>query len=126
MSWFVSDDRPRHRRRTRKRCSEHRGAWRRYVGSAAPSRNGLALLSRLDEPLEERAEFAGPEKILRVPLHAEAEARFGILDDFDDSVRCSGRHDESASDILHGLMMPAVHYERPVDTQPPHQPRVHR
>src|SRR4051812_27137292 len=74
-----------------------------------------------DESLEECTEFAGPEKVLRVPLHAEAEARIGILDDLDHSVRRGRRHHESTSDLLHRLVMAAVHLERLVNQPLAHQ-----
>ena len=46
---------------------------------------GDRFLRRLDEALEQRAELAGAEEILRVPLDAEAEERRRILDRFDDA-----------------------------------------
>ena len=48
---------------------------------------GDRFLRRLEEALEQRAELAGAEEVLRVPLDAEAEARRRILDRFDDAVR---------------------------------------
>ena len=50
------------------------------------------------KPFEQRAELAGAEEVLRVPLHAEAEARRGILDRFDDAVGRGGRGGEAGGD----------------------------
>ncbi len=82
-----------------------------YRSAAAASR----------KPFEQRAEFAGAEEILRVPLHAEAEARRGILDRLDDAVGRGRGRDEAGRDRLDRLMMAAVHGDRLV-----HQPFAHQ
>ena len=60
------------------------------------SPNPTAQISRVvraasRNPSNSGAELAGAPEVLRVPLHAEAEARRGILDRFDDAVGRRGR-----------------------------------
>src|SRR5580765_3268622 len=80
-----------------------------------PSSCSRSLRRRFEESFEQRAELAGAEEILRVPLDAEAEARRRILDRFDDAVGRGRRRDEPFCDVLHRLVMPAVDLERFVD-----------
>src|SRR6478672_3980936 len=77
--------------------SEFRWAWR------------LLLLRRLDEPFEQRTEFAGAIEVLGMPLHAEYEPLRRILDGFDNAIGSGGRGDESCPDGLDRLMVTAVH-----------------
>src|SRR2546427_4855603 len=62
-----------------------------------------------DESLEERPELPRAPEVLRVPLHAEAEALRGILDGLDDAVRRGGGRDEPFAERLRRLMVTAVH-----------------
>ena len=92
---------------------------RRDAGRARSGRTDVrssrAPLSRVcvrgvDEAAEQALEFAGPPEVLGVPLHADAEARRRPLDRFDDAV---GRElavtTRPSAELLHRLMMPAVH-----------------
>src|SRR5207237_2000203 len=68
--------------------------------------------ARLNERFEHRPEFSGSPEILRMPLHAEAEAAARVFDRFDDTVRRACRGDEPFAEIFDGLMMAAVHVAR--------------
>src|SRR5688572_17418117 len=64
---------------------------------------------RGEQSFEEGAKLSRPIKVLRVPLHADAEPLARVLDGFDDTVGCRRRDDESAPHLLHRLMMTTVH-----------------
>jgi hypothetical protein len=62
-----------------------------------------------DQSLEQGAEFAGLAEVLGVPLHADAEARAGILNAFDHAIRGGGRGDQSCAEARDSLVVSAVH-----------------
>src|SRR5215208_208800 len=74
-----------------------------------PSIIDISNSARLNERLEQRPEFAGPVEVLRMPLHAEAEAAARVLECFDDAVGRRRRRDEPLADILRRLVVAAVH-----------------
>src|SRR5438105_8249801 len=72
----------------------------------------ISKSARLNQRFEHRPEFSGSPEILRMPLHAEAEAAARVFDRFDDTVRRACRGDEPFAEIFDGLMMAAVHVAR--------------
>ena len=61
-----------------------------------------------EKAFEERAKFARPPEVLRVPLDAEAEAGGGILDGFNHAVWRRGGHLKSRRHRFDCLVMTAV------------------
>ena len=56
------------------------------VGDSGGPRSHAPSFGRLEEPLEQLAEFASAPEVLGVPLHADAERRAGTFDRFDHAV----------------------------------------
>ena len=69
-------------------------------------------MTGLHERFKQRAEFAGPPEVLRMPLHAEAETAGRILQRFDDAVRCRRGNGQPFANVLGCLMVTAVHRTR--------------
>src|ERR1700704_3551826 len=64
--------------------------------------------ARLHKPFKQIAKLASPVEVLRVPLHAKAEAACRILNRLDDPVGRGRRRDEPFAEGLRRLVMAAV------------------
>src|SRR4029434_9581683 len=76
---------------------------RSTIGEPASSVAGL------HEGFKQRAEFAGPPEVLRMPLHAEHESAARVLERFDHSVGRRRGDGQTFADVLGCLVMTAVH-----------------